>query len=511
MNSRNALSLVLLVALAAGALFAAAPFALGSPAAQDATEQQATINALVNQRFTQTAEASGPALTATAEGALAATANADASATAGFSLTLDTAFNQALTATAQAEAGVPAQQATDEPVAAPTEVPVALRIVLVPAGDATPELLESAAAIIRRRLQGLGIPSVIRVRSEFIAVFIVPPPNQEDVIRTIHQRGQLEFVDFSGLFDQIDDFVGQTIATTAGGERDGARLHPETNAPFETVVTGEALRNAEALQSDSGWQVRFDFTESGGERMSAFTRDHIGEPLAITLDGRILSIPVIQSELGLTGGLVSALSEEDARRLALQLNFGALPIALNVSQIDALDALPEGLTAQAQVVPTERAEPTATPDPRPTATTGEIQVAEQVFENGRMFYVQPIDQIWVLEITGEGEGDWTIYPDTFEEGEPELDPSLVAPEGMIQPVRGFGKLWRENDEVREALGWALTPEFGYVSQYRYQPGGEVAPDGQVIPGPGFHLVFSLEGEAFRFNEDDNTWELNEDD
>ncbi len=162
--------------------------------------------------------------------------------------------------------------------------------------------------------------------------------------------------------------------------------------------------------------------------------------------------------------------------------------------------------------PTETAAPTSaptpTPDVFPTPTVGQIQVAEQLFQRGRMFWVQPTQQIWVLTITGEGRGTWTIYPDTFEDGvDPDLDPALVAPEGLIQPERGFGKLWRNNPEVREALGWATTPEFGYVSDYEYHPGGRVDAQGQYVAAPGYHILYSLYREQFRFNEVDSTWQL----
>src|SRR5690606_23983632 len=185
-------------------------------------------------------------------------------------------------------------------------------------------------------------------------------------------------------------------------------------------------------------------------------------------------------------------------------NFGALPVGLDVLTVEPLEALPEALAA-APTVATSTPTPTATPDPRPTATTGQIQVVEEVLERGRMFYIEPLDQIWVMVVTGEGRGTWSIYPDTFEEGDAEFDPSIVPPDGLMQPERGFGKLWRENPEVREALGWAVTPEFGYVSEYRYQPGGHFDENGEFVPGPGYHVLFSLYGEAFRFNEEDNTW------
>jgi hypothetical protein len=158
--------------------------------------------------------------------------------------------------------------------------------------------------------------------------------------------------------------------------------------------------------------------------------------------------------------------------------------------------------------------PTASPTPAstlipnifPTVTINQITVAEQVFEHGRMFWIQPTQQIWVLIVSSEGRGIWQVYDDRFKEGDPESDPSIVPPGELLQPMRGFGKLWRENPQVRDDLGWAVTPEFGYVSNYEYHPGGEVVNDAYVA-GPGYHVLLSLYDEVFRFNEGDGTWQL----
>jgi len=172
------------------------------------------------------------------------------------------------------------------------------------------------------------------------------------------------------------------------------------------------------------------------------------------------------------------------------------------------------LTATATLSPTIAttpaatvAGPTALPPNFPTPVIVEVQVAEQLFEHGRMFWIEPIQQIWVLHITGEGRGTWSVYEDTFVEGEPETDPNLVPPEGRYQPERGFGKLWRESGNLREELGWGVTPEFGYVSRYEYHAGGSIDANGNYVAGPGYHIVFSLGGELFRFNEADGTWQL----
>ncbi|HYO87248.1 MAG TPA: hypothetical protein VER79_01300 [Candidatus Limnocylindrales bacterium] len=164
-------------------------------------------------------------------------------------------------------------------------------------------------------------------------------------------------------------------------------------------------------------------------------------------------------------------------------------------------------TAQPPAGATAAPTNTALPPNFPTPVTAQISMAEQLFEGGRMFWLQPTGQIWVLHVTGEGRGAWTIYPDTFIDGEPESEPSLTPPAGLLQPDRGFGKLWREVPAVRDALGWAVTPEFGYTSAYEYHAGGTVDASGVYTPGPGYHILYSLYGERFRFNEADGTWQL----
>jgi hypothetical protein len=159
-------------------------------------------------------------------------------------------------------------------------------------------------------------------------------------------------------------------------------------------------------------------------------------------------------------------------------------------------------TASSSSTPT----PSPTPDPRPTPVIGQIYVAEQVFERGRMFWLQPAKQIWVLSSDSSGKAVWSVYADSFVEGMAELDPMLTPPAGLLQPMRGFGKLWRENANVRAALGWAKQPEIGYQTRYEYHAGGSVNAQGQFVQASGYHVLETLEGVQFRFTEGVWTWE-----
>jgi hypothetical protein len=54
---------------------------------------------------------------------------------------------------------------------------------------------------------------------------------------------------------------------------------------------------------------------------------------------------------------------------------------------------------------------------------------------------------------------WSRHEDTWTPEQPE--PEQKAPRGLFAPVRGFGKVWREElGGPDSALGWATAPERG---------------------------------------------------
>jgi len=88
--------------------------------------------------------------------------------------------------------------------------------------------------------------------------------------------------------------------------------------------------------------------------------------------------------------------------------------------------------------------------------------AEQLFENGRMIWLESADEILVFY----NDGHFQRFENTWQPGDPESDPSLILPDGFYQPIRGFGKIWREQPAVQEQLGWGLAPEQGFSSVFQ---------------------------------------------
>jgi hypothetical protein len=90
--------------------------------------------------------------------------------------------------------------------------------------------------------------------------------------------------------------------------------------------------------------------------------------------------------------------------------------------------------------------------------------AEQPFEGGVMIWLQVTDSVIVLT----KDQRWRRFEDTWSEEQPESDPSIVPPDGRFQPIRGFGKVWRQHPDVREQLGWAMGVELAFESKYQDQ-------------------------------------------
>jgi preprotein translocase subunit SecD len=123
----------------------------------------------------------------------------------------------------------------------------------------------------------------------------------------------------------------------------------------KSIVTGSNLVNAQA-QIDpltSGAIVTFELDRQGGRKFGEETGKHVGDYMAILLDGRVQGRPpVIQSRIGRNGQItLGGKSLQEAQDLALTLKAGALPIPLKIveeRQVGASlgsDSIHKGITA----------------------------------------------------------------------------------------------------------------------------------------------------------------------
>jgi preprotein translocase subunit SecD len=96
-----------------------------------------------------------------------------------------------------------------------------------------------------------------------------------------------------------------------------------------SAVSGRDLRNADQSRDENGMpSVAFNLTGEGGRRFAAFTGAHIGDNLAVVLDGKVQEVAVIKDQIHDTGTITGRFSEQEAKDLAMILRSGALPAGI---------------------------------------------------------------------------------------------------------------------------------------------------------------------------------------
>ena len=123
--------------------------------------------------------------------------------------------------------------------------------------------------------------------------------------------------------------------------------------PVQRPITGDLLEKAYVERDPTTGKIAigFRFNQEGARRFSKVTGKHIGEQLAIILDGVVISAPVINSEIGASGQITGHFNIKEAQKLASDLNAGALPAPLEilseteVAPTVGTDAINAGLVA----------------------------------------------------------------------------------------------------------------------------------------------------------------------
>ena len=140
------------------------------------------------------------------------------------------------------------------------------------------------------------------------------------------------------------------------------------------------------------------------------------------------------------------------------------------------DFLPEGVFLPLwEADPTRQAAlgcPTSN-HPRIEPVAWEVSTSYQPFEHGVMLWSDKIG--WyeqaVIYVLFE-DGTYGRYEDTWEGGDGE-SVGETPPAGLVEPILGFGKVWREHKEVRNGLGWATAAETPGSGRFQLYVGGEM--------------------------------------
>lgn len=182
---------------------------------------------------------------------------------------------------------------------------------------------------IERRVNAFGVsePIVQTQTSSALAEkkeerLIVELPGVTDTQKAINLIGQTPVLEFRML---------------KVGAEPNALNATNTDEFFEpAAITGKDLASA-ALQFQGGTGqvsqpvVLMKFNSEGSDKFSSITRNNVGRSFGIFLDGIAISVPVIREEIpGGTAVISGNFTPESAKELARNLNYGALPVPIEL-------------------------------------------------------------------------------------------------------------------------------------------------------------------------------------
>ena len=185
--------------------------------------------------------------------------------------------------------------------------------------------LDQAIEIVRRRIDEVGTnePNILRRGNDRILVEL---PGLDDPMRVKNLLGKTANLTFR--------FVVNNKETNFGSEKllyeDGLT---EAIVSKRIILSGENLIDANPTMDNQNNEtvVFFTLDRVGAKKFAKATTNGIGKSLAIVLDGKIISAPVIRDAIvGGSGQISGNFTFQSATDLALLLRSGALPAPLNI-------------------------------------------------------------------------------------------------------------------------------------------------------------------------------------
>ena len=196
--------------------------------------------------------------------------------------------------------------------------------------------METLKEVIERRVNIFGVSEpLIQTESAGLVSgnkeerLIVELPGVTDIEEAIALIGQTPILEFRLAKENFQDVLAN---------------NPEASVDLlfaPTELTGRYLARArvEFNQNTGEPVVSLEFNAEGKEIFAQITRDHKGEVLAIILDGELISAPVIQDEIRDGNAQITGVfSPEEAKALVRNLNYGALPVPIELATSQTIGA-----------------------------------------------------------------------------------------------------------------------------------------------------------------------------
>ncbi len=188
------------------------------------------------------------------------------------------------------------------------------------------DAVERSLEVVRRRLDETGLvePTITRQGEDGVLVQL---PGVDDPAYIRQLLGTTAKMTFHLAADGSSRTVTRVV--TMPGEQPNESYQLEERVALE----GQHISDAQlGFHPDTREPVvNFKLDNVGARRFAELTKENIGRPFAIVLDGKVITAPVIRSAItGGSGEISGSFTSAEANDLALLLRAGALPAPLKV-------------------------------------------------------------------------------------------------------------------------------------------------------------------------------------
>jgi preprotein translocase subunit SecD len=194
------------------------------------------------------------------------------------------------------------------------------------------KLIEQSIEVVRMRVDSTGTKEpIIQMQGDKHILLQVPGEEDPSALKKIlGKTAKLTFHLVDEAANVEEAIKGHLPSGTILIKSDGDKGY--VVAKKKIIVGGDQLVSAQAsFDNNSQPVVAFSFNNLGGKLFAEVTKNNRGKRLAIILDNRLLSDPVINDPiLGGSGIITGNFTVESANELALLLRAGALPTPLNI-------------------------------------------------------------------------------------------------------------------------------------------------------------------------------------
>jgi protein-export membrane protein SecD len=189
-----------------------------------------------------------------------------------------------------------------------------------------PDAMAIIKDIVERRVNQSGVsePVVTTQGADRIVVELPGVTDPDSVRKLVGQTGRLDFVPLG----QNQAQEGQVIDLKV----------------FPPLFSGDEVQSAALGQDQNGaLTVNFQLKSRGADLFANYTRENVGTYFAITLDGSVISAPVINEaipggQVQISAGGVRGFATKEANNLVTVLKFGSLPFPIQEVSSEQISA-----------------------------------------------------------------------------------------------------------------------------------------------------------------------------